>query len=462
MRIQASGPLLVRTRAGCPRRTSSSRSGTEGGGQTVPPASSPPATAPSSSSRTSTTSSPRPRSGAPTGAARAARRAGLAARARPRPAQLALEAEDEGEDRRGRGGDEARLRAARRAALLARHQQLRAALGAGGGRRHGAKPRRQPLREHIARSRRWSTTRASTSTWARRTTSSGACRGRIEFDVPEDEPRGLGGIEGGLARVLGGVRRRERRPGDRGAGERAAAVGAHPLARRRQPARRRSGRRAVGHGGAPATRAPQQTPGHRRRPADGAGAPERARTSRPTPTASTRRGPRTPRRSSAAPSCCLPLGQTAAGVLRRSRSGSMPQRRASSACCRARASQRSGRSSPSWSGVAPFSSIEPVLSPMARIAATSSSPSSGTRPARRQLGALALDRLGVRPGSWISVGRHALDRRRGRGSTRRRAGAASARGARRSGGCGRAARARLDPAVGAEAAVVGRRELVPG
>ena len=82
------------------------------------------------------------------------------------------------------------------------------------------------------------------------------------------------------------------------------------------------------------------------------------------------------------------------------RSGSMPQRpppRSRSGS----SGQRSGRTSPSWSGAAPFNTIEPVLSPTARISATSSG-------ARRLGGggrsSARLSSIGRPPGSWMSVG----------------------------------------------------------
>ena len=81
----------------------------------------------------------------------------------------------------------------------------------------------------------------------------------------------------------------------------------------------------------------------------------------------------------------------------------MPQRVASSAFSSSTA-QRSGRSSPSWSGVAPFSSIEPRLSPIVRISTTSSSLRIG--PAGTAASSSRLRSIGFAsgPGSWISVG----------------------------------------------------------
>ena len=108
------------------------------------------------------------------------------------------------------------------------------------------------------------------------------------------QPAGARWHRVGVARVHRRVRGRERRPGDRGPQRRPAAVGAHD-----QPGR---GRRAAG---------PRRR--HARRPRERARARDRhacarprARTSASTPTASTRRAPRTPTRSSAAPSCCSP------------------------------------------------------------------------------------------------------------------------------------------------------------
>ena len=79
----------------------------------------------------------------------------------------------------------------------------------------------------------------------------------------------------------------------------------------------------------------------------------------------------------------------------RSRAASMPWRAPSSASSGV-SGQRSGRSSPSWSGAAPFSFIEPVLSPspdrLDLVAVEHDRPAG----VGGQLGALLLDRLRVR------------------------------------------------------------------
>ena len=72
--------------------------------------------------------------------------------------------------------------------------------------------------------------------------------GRVEFQVPEDARKSLGGIEGGIALVHRGVLRRERRPADRGSGEGPADVAAHHLARWHGPPQRGHGHLGLGLG----------------------------------------------------------------------------------------------------------------------------------------------------------------------------------------------------------------------
>ena len=254
-------------------------------------------------------------------------------------------------------------------------------------------PPPQPLStQDIQRSPTWSRTRTSTSTWARTTTSSGAV-GQARVRRSRGRPREPRRHPGGLDRVLGRVRERERRPADRGAGARAAAVVADPLAGRRGAL-----------GGASAT---------------GSGRHGRPGTSRPS---ARTRCPTTRTRASQqfkdyadcldkAPS----RGHRGATALRRtccrSRPSSIPQRGGQLAPAPASTAQRSGRSSPSWSGVAPLSSIEPRLSPIVadldrppRRVRTGSAGTAASSSRLRSIG------LASGPGSWISVGRHALDR----------------------------------------------------
>ena len=108
---------------------------------------------------------------------------------------------------------------------------------------------------------------------------------------------------------------------------------------------------------------------------------------------------------------------------RRSRSASTPQRRPA-ATSSSLSGQRSGRSSPSWSGLAPLSAIEPKLSPIARISATSaaSEPLLAAAPRARRACPRSAAPRAPPPGSG------SVRRRRppgGRGSTGRRAGSGS-------------------------------------
>ena len=111
--------------------------------------------------------------------------------------------------------------------------------------------------------------------------------GKIEFDVPEAEPAEPRRDPVRLDRVPARVLERERRPADRGAGQRAADVGADPLARRRGACR--------GSAPAPAAATPRVPDNATPR---GAGLPEL----RGLPRQGAAR--RTPRRCSAAPTCC--------------------------------------------------------------------------------------------------------------------------------------------------------------
>ena len=123
--------------------------------------------------------------------------------------------------------------------------------------------------------------------------------------------------------------------------------------------------------------------------------------------------------------------------------------------------QRSGRSSPSWAGLAPFRAMQPALSPIARIAATSSSPSrcsAGSAASSTRLSSIG-QRLG--PTSWIRVG--ATHSTAGWARFHWQAswiGVSPARSA-----IGQQPlqllQARLDPAGGTEGAVVALRQLHP-
>ena len=122
--------------------------------------------------------------------------------------------------------------------------------------------------------------------------------------------------------------------------------------------------------------------------------------------------------------------------------------------------QRSGRGSPSKSGAAPLSAMQPVLSPIARISATSSAVRTGAR--ERGRARRAWPRSGAPSASWIRVGAtHAhrlLGEVPGAGELEHRQAVAR----RRSGACAPSrSRPALDPALRAERAVVVRGELVP-
>ena len=62
--------------------------------------------------------------------------------------------------------------------------------------------------------------------------------GKIEFDVPEESRESLGGIQSGAIEFEVEFCERERRSGDRGARQSAAAVRSHDVARRRRDAAR--------------------------------------------------------------------------------------------------------------------------------------------------------------------------------------------------------------------------------
>ena len=96
----------------------------------------------------------------------------------------------------------------------------------------------------------------------------------------------------------------------------------------------------------------------------------------------------------------------------RSRCGSTPQRRPAATSSSSRA-QRSGRSSPSCAGLAPLRAMQPVLSPIARIAATSSVGESRLGRQGAELDPLVLDRAGVLARLLDQGRHHALDRRVG-------------------------------------------------
>ena len=117
--------------------------------------------------------------------------------------------------------------------------------------------------------------------------------GRIEFEVPEASRAGLGGSRAARS-VLRRARRRERRPGGRGAGPRAPAL--------RADRSLGGGALAEGLGGGDGpTAAGRARAGPA--PADRTAAHRRRRPSAATRSASTRPARRTPRSCSAAPSC---------------------------------------------------------------------------------------------------------------------------------------------------------------
>ena len=92
-----------------------------------------------------------------------------------------------------------------------------------------------------------------------------------------------------------------------------------------------------------------------------------------------------------------------AGAPERSRAGSIPQR-SPTAPSSSSSGQRSGRSSPSCSGLAPFSAMQPVLSPTARISATSSTVircSAGSAASSARFSSIG---SAAGPASWIRVG----------------------------------------------------------
>src|SRR5436190_1108912 len=72
--------------------------------------------------------------------------------------------------------------------------------------------------------------------------------------------------------------------------------------------------------------------------------------------------------------------------------------------CRSAGAQRSARSSPSWSGVAPLSSIEPLLSPIRRRTSTSSCERVASGPSSASSRRLSSTGRAPVPASWIRVG----------------------------------------------------------
>ena len=187
---------------------------------------------------------------------------------------------------------------------------------------------------------------------------------------------------------------------------------------RRSPTRSAADRRA-GRGGAPGQEAGDPMPAQ---PDGAVERPRRRGLPGTTRSASTRRAPRTPSAPALRRAARSSPRRRGAAPLRRSRSGSMPQRSASSACS-GPSPQRSGRSSPSWSGVAPFSSIEP------RVVADRadrgdllpvSTGSAGTAASSSRLRSIGFA-PGPAPGSASA---RRTPRPRARGSRRRRAAAA--------------------------------------
>ena len=160
--------------------------------------------------------------------------------------------------------------------------------------------------------------------------------GRVEFEIPKRSRAGLGGLDGGS--IVFSVEFRDVN-GDQ---EIEAPANARPLSDLTD---------SLGAGGLPGGLGgggeEPEVPVPPDMPSGGSdGDSTTRRRSGATPTALTRRGPRTPRSCSAAPSSSRSPDQPTLTLLRRSRSGSMRQRRASSTCSGA-SSQRSGWSSPS-------------------------------------------------------------------------------------------------------------------
>ena len=158
--------------------------------------------------------------------------------------------------------------------------------------------------------------------------------GRIEFDIPEAEQERLGGLKGGSIKFSVELRNVN---GDQ---QIEAPTHSRPLSTLTDSL----GGALDALGGRRAAR-PRTSPDPRRASPTTRATPSSSAT---TPTASTRRAPRTPRRSSSARTCCRRRSyarRLASGPAR----GRCPSARATSACA-APSAQRSGASSPSWSG----------------------------------------------------------------------------------------------------------------
>ena len=178
-----------------------------------------------------------PRAGPPRGGKQ------LAARAGPRPALLAGRGQGRGRGGGGGRGHPARLRQPRRGGADAQPQQVRAPLRRRDRRRHrpgGARAAqrrghraggRGGARSDLRRLRRQGGRDHPPGVRADRVR---GARGR---------PRGTGRAGERHADLRDRAARRERRPGDRGARQRAPAVGPDRLARRRRPGRPHRGRR---------------------------------------------------------------------------------------------------------------------------------------------------------------------------------------------------------------------------
>ena len=281
--------------------------------------------------------------------------------------------------------------------------------------------------------------------------------GRIEFEVPEADREGLGGLESGtltFAIELSDVN------GDQ---EIEAPANARPLSDLtdslggRRPGRPRHRRRRGRHpGGARRSRPAQPAGGSDGGTADAEAFRQYSECldkARPEDTGRAT-GVRRPAASPSGPSRRRRrLAQVALGV-------DSPAR--ASSACSGPSGQRSACSSPWWSGVAPLSSIEPVLSPshadLHHLLGRQRRLERHARPARRAW----LDRLGGRPASWISVGATqrtvACDRFQAQASCSGREPVARGDRPQRV----ELLAPRLHPAVGAKAAVVALSELVPG
>ena len=387
---------------------------------------SPPATGPSSSSRTSTTSSPRagpqsqPRHRQAQGQAGSLRSLGLD------PRTWLAEAKDKG-DEEVAGVETRHVSGTLDVASLMRNLNRfvrRSASAIGGA--SGKSRRREPLSEaDIGSSPRWSKNPGFDVYVGKQDNMIRRVSGRVEFDIPEEEQERLGGLKGGSIkfsvelRDVNGDQQIEAPPHSRPLSKLTDSLGgvrSAPWAGRRAARTQRRARGARGRSARARTRA---TPS----------------SSATTPSAWTRRAPRTPRRSSSAPTCCRRrscAGGPASDPARGRCPSAAPPRPA-----RYRAASGRGPRRPRGPGVAPLSSIEPLLSPMARISATSASPSGDSAGTPASSARLRLDRLGARPPPR-SGSAPRTPPPGGRGSRRRRAEAATASAAPRSGAAGRA------------------------